>query len=275
MGDELILGDEDLRNLHRHYINLTCIDSGEAARAGNAGKPKRYNFSAFVAEVEGVALAITAGHVFSYLRKAVQAGAVLSDWAVDDSMVDDHGHPAYPVSLDLERDVIYFDEDGLDYGAYLLDPMALRALEKSGIAPVRENEWDADDLNEFPFWTLVGVPLEFSELPHSGRGVKNHVSVHIVPLEERPIGLTDTKHPRLYARVDFESVAERGDRFDIGGMSGGPIFGTQEPPVGRDYDYRLIGIQSGWDNQENVSMCPAQPFLRALALRAKPKVKQR
>jgi hypothetical protein len=34
---------------------------------------------------------------------------------------------------------------------------------------------------------------------------------------------------------------------------------------GSAYDYRLIGIQSAWDNRENVAMCAAQPFIRALA----------
>jgi len=60
VADELILNYADLSNLHRHYINLTCVDSGEHAKAANGGKPKRYNFSAFVVDVEGVLLAITA-----------------------------------------------------------------------------------------------------------------------------------------------------------------------------------------------------------------------
>ena len=78
MADELILNHEDLSNLHRHYINLTCVDSGEHAKAANGGKPKRYNFSAFVVDVEGVLLAITAGHVFEKLRQAVALGSILS-----------------------------------------------------------------------------------------------------------------------------------------------------------------------------------------------------
>lgn len=72
MTDELILNHDDLRNLHRHYINLTCVDSGEPAKASNGGNPKRYNFSAFVVDVEVILLAITAGHVFAELRQAVR-----------------------------------------------------------------------------------------------------------------------------------------------------------------------------------------------------------
>jgi len=53
MTDVLILGHNDLHLLHRHYINITCVDSGMAATQEN-GKPKRYNFSAFIVKVEGV-----------------------------------------------------------------------------------------------------------------------------------------------------------------------------------------------------------------------------
>jgi len=270
MVDELILSHSDLNSLHRHYINLTCVDSGEAAKRTNEGKPKRYNFSAFVVDVGGVALAITAGHVFSELKKAVACGAKLSDWAIDDSMVSDHAFPAYPVSVDLERDVLFFDEDGLDYGAYILDPMALIAMKQSGVVPIAEAQWNADDFPEFPFWTLVGLPTQFATLSCAGPSIKNHVTVHLTGLEERPELLKQTKHQRLFARVNFESVAEWERKFDIGGMSGGPIFGTRSAPQGDSYDYRLIAIQSSWDERGNVAMCAAQPFLRALARLAQP-----
>lgn len=265
MADELTLNHDDLHLLHRHYINLTCVDSGEAAMNDNGGKPKRYNFSAFVVNVEGVTLAITAGHIFSKLKRAIDAGAKVSDWAIDDSIVNDHGHPAYPISVDFERDVIFFDEDGLDYGAYLLDPMALMALSQSGIVPIEEAQWNAEDLPDFPFWTLVGQPIEFAQLRHDGPSAKRHVTVQVTGVQDQPAILASKKYQRLYARVEFESVAEWERHFNIEGMSGGPIFGTRAAPQGRSYDYRLIAIQSSWDERENVAMCAAQPFLRALA----------
>lgn len=265
MADELILNHEDLSNLHRHYINLTCVDSGEPAKASNGGKTKRYNFSAFVVDVEGVLLAITAGHVFEELRQAVAQGSILSEWGIDDSMLSGHGFPPYPVDVNLERDIIFFHEDGLDYGAYLLDPMTAIAFNRSGIVPVRQDQWDVEDLDEFMFWTLIGLPTQFATLSHEGPSLKSHVSVRVVPLAERPADLEPTKHPRLFAKVDFASVAEWRRQFDIGGMSGGPVFGTRQPPQGADYEYRLIGIQSSWDKRENVAMCATKPFLRALA----------
>ena len=167
--------------------------------------------------------------------------------------------------MNLDKDILFFHEDGLDYGAYLLDPMASIALEKSGIVPVRKEQWDSEDLEEFSFWTLVGLPTQFATLSHDRPSLKSHVTVRVMHLPERPGDLLPTKHSRLFARVDFESVAEWERQFDIGGMSGGPVFGTRLPPQGSAYDYRLIGIQSAWDNRENVAMCAAQPFFRALA----------
>ncbi|MCM2337089.1 hypothetical protein [Hydrogenophaga pseudoflava] len=160
-------------------------------------------------------------------------------------MVTDHGFPAYPVDVNLEKDILFFHEDGLDYGAYLLDPMASRALEKSGIVPVRKEQWDAEDLEEFSFWTLVGLPTQFANLNHEGPSLKGHVTVRVMHPPERPAGLSPTKHPRLFAKVDFASVAEWERQFDIGGMSGGPVFGTRQPPQGSAYDYRLIGTSGG------------------------------
>jgi len=61
------------------------------------------------------------------------------------------------------------------------------------------------------------------------------------------------------------SVAEWDGQFEIEGMSGGPIFGTDGPPRGADYEYRLIGIQGVWDGKGNVALCAAHPFLRFLA----------
>jgi hypothetical protein len=143
--------------------------------------------------------------------------------------------------------------------------MASIALGKSGIVPIWKEQWDAEDMEEFSFWTLVGMPTQFATLSHDKASLKNHVTVQLTHLPERPAGLQSTNHQRLFAKVDFESVAEWQRQFDIGGMSGGAIFGTRQPPQGSDYDYRLIGIQSAWDNRENVAMCAAQPFLRALA----------
>ncbi len=258
------LSHEDLNRLHRHFINLMCQDFGPLALEKNAGKPEPFNSSAFVVELKGLWLAITAGHVFGDLKKAIALGSVLSNWHIDDSMVDDHGHPPYPISLDLEKDVIFFDVDGMDYGAYVIDPMAQRAIAEKGICPIEEIRWNTDDFAQFPFWTLVGSPLELSDLRSGAPSVKHHVTAHLVPLFDRPDTLNDTKYQRLYAKFDFESVDGMEGSFNIGGMSGGPVFGTIGPPQGGAYDYRLIGIQSSWDKVENVAICAAQPFLKAL-----------
>jgi len=262
----LFLGPEDLKNLHRHYINLTCVDSGEPAKASNGGLPVRYNFSAFVVEVEGVHLAITAGHVFEDLKQAQAAGAILSNWAIDDSMVRDHGLPVYPIDLDMNKNIFFYHKGGVDFGVYVLSDLASSALAMHGIVPIRQEHWDAQDLEEFPFWTLVGQPTGFATLRPDGTSSKCHVTVQLTPLAQRPEGLQPTQYPRLFARIEFASVAQHEQRFDIGGMSGGPVFATRQPPQGSAYEYRLIGIQSAWDQRKNVAVCEVRPLLRALAL---------
>lgn len=267
MPNVLRVENDDLALLHRHYINLTCIDSGDMARAQCGGDPKRYCFSAFLVDIEGVTVAITAGHIFTDLRAAVEHGGRLSDWAVDDSMLVNHGKPVYPISLDLEKDVLYFFEDGLDYAAYVLHPMAVRAVAENGIIPITIAHWDTEDLREFPFWLLVGLPTLFADLPHTGQAVKSHVTIHVHQLHEKPSTLPEKKHQRLFGQLNFESVEGQEGGFDIGGMSGGPVFALTMPPQGRDYEYRLIALQSGWDRSKYIAMCAAQPFLRALAQR--------
>jgi len=261
VSDLITIGDEELLRIHRHFINLTCLDEGPHARKECGGQPKRYNFSAVAVEIDGVPLAITAGHVIADLERAIKAGAVITHWAIDDSIVMNHGHEPYPISLDFDRDVTHVDAGGLDFAVFRFDPIARRALEGSAIIPADETIWDTDDIPEFPFWILVGTPVDLATLPASGVVEKNHVSIAVQQLHARPEGLEETVFPRLYGRLDFESV-DGTAKFDIGGMSGGPIFAFRHPPQGAVYDYRLLGIQSSWDGK-NIAFFPLQQFLRA------------
>lgn len=265
MDDPLVLTNEDLHRLHRHFINFMCNDEGPAALIQSGGRSMVYNFSAFVVEIKGLWVAITAGHVFAELKEAVLNGSILTNWRIDDSMIHNHRQPSYPIPLDLEKDVIFFDVAGMDYGAYVLNEMTKLAISDKDIFPIKERNWDANDFENFSFWTLLGTPFELTELQPNGSVIKNHVTAHLIPLFDRPDVIQETKYQRLYAKIDFESVEGLSENFDLGGVSGGPIFGTMGPPRGNNYEYRLIGIQSTWDEKENLAFCAAQPFLRTLS----------
>ena len=267
MEEVLEVGDADLRRLHRHFINLMCRDAGPLALQRHSG-PALYNFSAFVVEVDGLWLAVTAGHIFDELGQAVAGGAVLSDWCIDDSIVTDHRQQAYPIALDIAKDVFHLHVDGMDYGVYPISPLTRMAIESKGIEPVREDRWNSDDFPDFPYWVLVGSPAQFTEGRYGTPIVKRHVAVRVIGQDELPPGFSEERFQRLYAKVDFDTVGGWDGRFNMGGMSGGPVFALKGPPIGDDYDYRLIGIQSSWNNSSHIALCAAQPFLRALAQQA-------
>lgn len=266
MTEPIILDEDHLTPLHRHFINLNCIDSGDNARKQNGGNPAVYNFSAFIVGIQDEWLAITAGHIFRDLKDYVSRGASLSNWLIDDSAVSNSVVPAYPISLQIDQDVQFFydEKEGYDYAYFPIAGLTRQALADRGIEAIPAATWDADDLNEFPFWLLVGTPIVFATLDSSRPLVKKHATVYVEEVDHVPQGLETTNFQRLYARIDFDSVAEQDGVFDIGGMSGGPIFGLRSLTASYD-SYRLIGVQSGWNEKDHIALCAAQPFIRAIA----------
>lgn len=270
------LGEEYLRPLHRHFINITYRDHRPGAVQDNGGTPPMYHFSAFVVQINDDWLAITAGHIFSHLKKAIAHGAVLKDWAIDDSTVNPDPHPntnmkvVYNIAFDPDKDVFYFDDDveGMDYAAFKLDYLAVQAMQKEGIRAIPEDVWNKSDLQDFPYWLLVGTPEELIENPHGQPQVKRHATLHVIPRSGPAPGFAPTRYPRHYAEVDFGSTDHDGP-FNLVGMSGGPIFGIKSP-LEKIEDYRLIGVQSAqqWEHVKPtgnvIAFCAAQPFIKTL-----------
>ncbi|ALL71696.1 hypothetical protein K788_00035820 (plasmid) [Paraburkholderia caribensis MBA4] len=143
-----------------------CFDSGDEARKSNGGQPLIYNFSAFVVELAGNWLVVTAGHVFDDLKKAISKGGRISHWQIDDSSVTDKPATPYPFHLDIDS-VLYLHDDvpGMDYATFPLDALTVMALKGQGIVPVTEDLWDGDDFSAYPNWILVGTPY-MPELLH-------------------------------------------------------------------------------------------------------------
>ena len=271
-SDDLELGESFLFLLHRHVINIMCVDRGTEAMARQGGRPAIYNFSAFVVEVSDRWFAISAGHIFRELKLAVDAGAKLSDWQIDDSIVASKPKDGYPIALNIEQDVLYlFDEPaGIDYAYIEISYLARQALCKEGICAIPESIWGAEDVAEFTMWLLVGTPLQFAELAAGKPIVKNHATIQIDRVADIPVGLETTEFQRLYAKINFKSVQEPGTHFNIGGMSGGPIFGLRPTTNSVPYDYRLIGVQSSWNRNDHVAICAAYPFIKAISSRFTP-----
>lgn len=268
MTESRELGESFLAPLQRHVVNLMCLDSGPAARQKYAGKNAIYNFSAFVVEIGGRWFAISAGHIFHCLKEAVSKGAVLSNWQIDDSIVSANPQPACRIALDLDKDVLWLYDDisGIDYAFIEIRPLTRQALEKEGICAIPEALWSSEDIATYSLWLLIGTPTQFAQLEAGKPVVKNHATIQLERVPDVPAGLVDSKFRRLYAKIHFDSVVDQESGFDIGGMSGGPVFGliptTQDAP----YEYRLIGVQSGWNEKDHVAVCAAYPFLKAMKM---------
>ncbi|MBS0497405.1 MAG: hypothetical protein JSR51_07150 [Proteobacteria bacterium] len=262
-----ILSEKFLVQLYKHVINIMCLDSGQNALKENSGKCAVYNFSAFVVEINDRWFAISAGHIFRELKLAVSHGAKLSNWQIDDSIVSSKPQPACPISIDLDKDVYSLCDEvkGMDYAYIELDFLTKLALSKEGIAAIPQSVWSAKDLEEFSLWLLIGTPTALAKLVFEEPIVKNYATIQLERVNNVPHGLCNTKYPRLYAKIYFESVIEAKHGFDIGGMSGGPIFGLRPFTDSTPYEYRLIGIQSAWNGKDSVALCPAFPYIQVIA----------
>lgn len=269
MREPKVFDESFMAPLHRHVINLMCLDSGPEARKKFGGQCAVYNFSAFVAEIENRWFAISAGHIFRDLKTAIAAGAKISDWQIDDSIVSEQPQHAYPIALDIDQDVLFFYDDvpGLDYACFEFNQLTRQALEKEGITAIPRSLWDAEDVGDYGLWLLIGTPSVFSQLAAGKPIVKHHASIRVERVHTLPKGLDDTEFKRLYARIDFDSVMDQDGMFNIEGMSGGPIFGISPGTEQMPYEYRLIGVQSKWNKRDHVAICAAQPFLHAVSER--------
>lgn len=266
MSEPRELGESFLAPLHRHLINLMCLDSGPAAQKKYAGKSAVYNFSAFVVEIEDRWYAITAGHIFRDLKEAISHGAIISDWQIDDSIVSAKPQQAYRLPLDIEKDILSLDDaaSGIDYAFIELGHLTKKALYKEGIRAIPQSLWAKEDIAGYTLWLLVGTPSQFAELEAGKPIVKNHVTVQLERVNDVPPGFNNSEFRRLYAKIHFDSVMDQESGFNIQGMSGGPIFGLLPGTSSDQYEYRLIGVQSAWNKKDYVAICAAYPFLRAI-----------
>lgn len=258
-----------LRPLHRHFINLTCLDSGQKAKEQNNGMPAFYNFSAFIVEIDSEWFAITAGHIFKDIKKAQENGAKISDWHIDDSTVALKQEPSYPYQLNIDRDVLYLCDDalGVDYACFKIYDLARQAITTRGIQAIPSEVWSANDLSEFSSWLLIGTPGVGVVRDFNNKKVRKlHATIRLEPTDKIPAGFEHTKYTRYYAKLDRSSIGSNNNKFDIDGMSGGPIFGLKPSTLtsSNQYEYRIIGVQSSCNNAGHIAFCAALPFFKTI-----------
>jgi hypothetical protein len=164
-----------------------------------------------------------------------------------------------PFDFDPARCPAIDEADG-DYAIWFLDPLTVQQLKKGGVQPLDERAWADDPSAEYDVLLLVGLPAEGSE--HVG-GARFSVKPTLIPLEmcpppstSEPLG-PDVRTARLMQGEGPQAVR------DIGGMSGGPIFGLRN--VGGAMRYFVAGVQSAWYRESRiVKFYGARRFLAAV-----------
>lgn len=264
-----LFSEDFLKSLHKHIINIMCFDSGPAALKEHSGEYAIYNFSGFIVEIDDRWFVITAGHIFEELKEVRAQGAILSNWQIDDSIVSKNPMPPYRIALDIDNDVTSIYENGIDCAFFELDFLTRQAISNQGICGIPRNIWEAEDIEDFSLWLLIGTPNELAKLATAIPFQKSHATVQLERRYQIPDGFTRTEFSRIYAAIRFESVIDYEQGFNIEGMSGGPIFGLKPSTNSILDDYRLIGIQSKWNEKDTVAICPAPPILKALSCNIK------
>jgi len=226
------------------------------------GSQVRETRSAFIVDVRGVWLLMTAGHVLRTLREEYpRIGVTTSRFELQDRFAGSSfsGHAGVPFHFDSTA-CMELDEEWGDFGLIPLDALTVSQLKRGNVIAIKESAWGTRPLEEYTHLLLTGVPSE-TVTHEPGQMVLRHTLIPLAlcpPNEQPPAGQVGKIKARL-----LQDESELAQLDDIDGMSGGPIFGV------RDVDgvarYFLVGVQSGWLRQSRiVTFSAAAPVLKQL-----------
>jgi len=240
----------------RHFLLITFVTTKPD------GSRLRETRSAFVVDVLGVWLLMTAGHVLRTLREEYpRLGVMTSRFELQDRFAGSSfsGHAGVPFHFDSTM-CMELDETWGDFGLVPLDALTVSQLKTGGVVAIEESTWSTCPLDEYVQLLLTGVPSE--TVKHEpGQMVLRHtlIPLELCPLDEQPPAGRVGKFKARLLQDDIDLAKLD----DIDGMSGGPIFGI------RDVDglarYFLVGVQSGWLRPSRiVTFSAASPVLEQL-----------
>jgi hypothetical protein len=187
-------------------------------------------------------------------------GIKLTDWHVNDVFTKTEQEFAYPFDL-TTRDRFFVRDDalGLDYCLIYVDYIAATSMLSRGLQALsRTSVGQAEDAEK---WVLTGFPSAFTSL--TGQRFRQcHHTIGVTPIDRPADWNPEQSQYSLFGRLD--DPGEQFSNVDIGGMSGGPIFGLFKLPSGK-LSVKLIAVQSGWSKRSRViTACPIEPFLDAV-----------
>jgi len=199
-------------------------------------KTQHHAAAGFVAEVEGVWVLVTAGHILKAIESGKAGGMVVGY----ECRVELWGKKGQSLPLPCclgDAVAVPIDQDGLDLGLVFFREHFRRLLEAGGTVPFSK-EMLAPPEATFDAVVGLGLPDELQEVVPGGLSAPAcllSMDPCLPPEEMR------TATPRFYARLkpDVELTLN-----SLSGMSGGPILGFKKTPEGTRY--WLVGLQSVW-----------------------------
>lgn len=223
--------------------------------------PRAWSASCFFLIINGQTVMCTAAHVLHEIRKVMDAGVVLTDWHINDVFTKTSSETLYPYNvMDQQHFLLRDDTLGLDYCLIHIDWLTTTNLQRSGVKGItRARIGDATAADK---WVLSGFPSVFTQA--TGEGIAQvHCVFGVTPIERPDSWEADRSQMSLFGKLD--QVADPIlNSVDIGGMSGGPIFGLFKKDDG-SLTIKLVAVQSAWSEASRIiTACPVEPFLNAV-----------
>jgi hypothetical protein len=237
----------------RHLVVL-CADYHTLVDGQPQGEEHNATVSGFVMVIGGRWCFTTAGHILQderALGDSIRRGLIrVNSWRLFDFFGPDPVvREATPFHFDLDT-VAYLrsDEDSLDFALLPLEEFFASSLRGNNIIPITRENWAGSDRMEFEGYAMVGVPA-----PPPGAPGMRATLVPIRRITELPENIVQPARDWFMGQVNVP--------FDIGGMSGGPIFGYYRNTEGQ-LAYRTMAIQSGWFSGHQIILgCPNSRFM--------------
>jgi len=203
----------------------------------------------------------TAAHVIDEILEVIKSGVILSHWHINDVFTKPSGTIVYPFEV-MERERLHLREDklGLDYCLIYVDWLTAENIQRSGVRAITmERTADASEVEKL---VLTGFASNYTQKNGSSISQRHYV-LGVTQIERPENWNPDQSQTSLFGRLDTVDSEEL-NAVDIGGMSGGPIFGLIKQEDGSSI-IRLVAVQSGWSKESRIiTACPIGPFLAAV-----------
>ena len=239
----------------RHFVSLSF---NQYLASDDTETPRPAVVSGFIVESHDIWFYATAGHVINGIRGALNAGVRFDAWRLGDDTAGSR-FPAVPIDFEIGQCVVMHDNCiGLDYAVFPLHVLTARNLKAGGVVPIDRTTWKAIPLNDLDDIFILGVPSETVATENPGV-ISAKTALILLTLVPAPQSAGLTEDNMFFAKLQMEECHLK----DIGGMSGGPIFGTKR--VENETRYWAIGVQSGWyPTQKIIAACPLPAFMDAI-----------